>query len=95
MTVKTAKFTDAQAIAKTYPETFEAPDQEELDKLRIGDSVKINAANERFWVTITNITKDAIMAVVDNDLVLTEKHGLSQGDFVKIQREHVYSIMNR
>jgi len=90
--IPTAPFSDAQDMQRQYPETFEAPTMDELYALRPGMSVKVCAAGERFWVTITGIVGDLIGGKVDNDLIGTPAHGMRYGDAITFERRHVYQI---
>jgi hypothetical protein len=90
------KFVNAQEMAKNNPSTFGAPSIEELNQLKIGDSVKVCDGSERFWVTVGNIeiSKDApfcsiITGDVDNDLFGDE---LSLGDEIQFKFYNVYNI---
>lgn len=91
------KFTNAQAMHKKHPDTFEAPTKEELDALKVGNIVKVSHHNERFWVTITAIDKDII--TIDKDIitgkvdnVLIRPQPFKYGDIIKFKKHHIYSI---
>jgi hypothetical protein len=86
-------FTDAQAMATMYPATFEAPTTAELASIQPGSLVKICAREaERFWVQVTTRTGNHLSGRVDNDLVYTERHGLTLGDTVTFETRHVYAV---
>lgn len=86
------KFVNAQEMHKQYPVTFEVPSKEDLDRLEIGDIVKVSAYNERFWVSIIDIDKSQITAIVNNYLITSK---LRYGDFIRFGLENVYSIFPR
>lgn len=85
-------FTDAQEMAVKNPKTFEAPSAEELADITTGQSVKVCASPERFWVTVTKVDGESVSGVVDNHLVCTGDHGLSLGDTVNFQKRHIYEV---
>ncbi|MEM3062568.1 MAG: hypothetical protein QW303_03350 [Nitrososphaerota archaeon] len=90
------KFVDAQDLKSRYPETFEAPDEFDLNNLMVGDWVKVCVGGERFWIKIKDIVGlghySKIFGVVDNDLLCSDTHGLSYGDRVVVEGRHVYDI---
>jgi len=87
---KNITFVNAQEMRIKHPNTFEAPVKEELDAIKIGDSVKVCADNkERFWVTVTNVEGDIITGTVDNDLVDVN---LAYGEEINFKKSNVYSI---
>lgn len=85
-------FTDAQHMAKLYPATFEAPTAAELASIRPGSLIKICAGDERFWVKVTQRAGDQLAGTVDNDLIRTDRHGLTLGNSVSFEARHVYAV---
>jgi hypothetical protein len=85
-------FIDAQQMSKDHPDTFEAPDANQLAVLQVGDIVKVCPGSERFWAEIKEIEGSTITAVVDNDLIYTEQHGLQLGDYIQFEKQHIYNI---
>lgn len=97
------QYENAQEMAKLYPDTFEAPSKEDLDKLQIEDFVKvcikipqkaqesniIFPESERFWVEITKIEDDYIEGKVSNDLVCLD---LKYQELINFKKENIYSI---
>lgn len=65
-------YVNAYVMSLKYPQSFEAPTKEELDNLKIGDTVKVCRNGERYWVTITNIEGDTIYADLDNFLIFPD-----------------------
>jgi hypothetical protein len=61
------EFVDAQLMHKEHPTTFGCPSKEELDVLKVGDTVKICTGGERFWTTIEKIDGNKITATVVYD----------------------------
>ncbi|WP_435008061.1 hypothetical protein P12x_005330 [Tundrisphaera lichenicola] len=87
------QFVDAQEMNRKHPTTFEVPSDAELAAIKAGDSVKVCTCDERFWVTVTEVSEHRIAGTVDNDLIFTDEHGLDYGDVVRFTRENVYSII--
>lgn len=56
----------------------------------IGQSVKVGASGEYFWVEVCDRTTQGVyVGRVDNDLRCTEMHGLKRGDIVVFGPEHI------
>ena len=90
------QFVDAQQMHKEHPDTFDVPSQDELDNLKIDDSVKVCANHaERFWVTITEINGEKITGLIDNDLLYTNTHGLKFQDIITFFKCHIYDIWQK
>ena len=77
--------------AAIFPTTFIVPSSDELRNLEIGDCVKLISNNERFWVVITQISKDKVnfMGKVDNELI--NEHPFTLGSVVSFC---AYNIMD-
>jgi len=84
---------DAQQQHEMYPNTFQIPDSCVLDKLKLGDFVKICAGLERFWVEIEEMENETFTGRIDNDLVFVDDHGLNFNSKIKFKRNHIYSTM--
>lgn len=91
--MKEINFVNAQKMHKKVGESFYAPSQNQLDKLNVKDIVKISYCSERFWAIVTNINGDNITAKVDNNLELTEKHGLRYNSIVKFSKNNIFDIL--
>jgi hypothetical protein len=92
--VTNPRLSNAQSLAKQYPETFEVPSQEQLNNLNAYDTVKICRNGERFHVTILYIDKDGVLyGQVDDKLVLVKS--FRQGDILKFEKKNIYSIVLR
>jgi len=84
---------DAQQMAKTYPDSFKAPAQEELDSVKVGDCVKICINNkERLWVEVTAIGGGQLKGRIDNHPV--EIDDVTFGDSILFKKENIYNIFN-
>ena len=68
-------------------------------ELNVGDSVKIgiqcqDGQIEKPWVTIVNKFSDETFHVaIDNDLVLTHKHGLKDKDLLILNRDQLLAVL--
>jgi len=89
---KMPRFVNAQNMKKKHPTTFKAPPARALAKVDTGDLVKICTSGERFWVVVTRREGGCIWGKVNNDLIMTEKHGLKLGSIVRFKPHHIYSI---
>lgn len=94
-----AAFVNAQVRKAESPDTFFAPELDDLELIRVGDSVKVGvdgsqgSPGERFWVEVTGIDGDQITGTVDNDLLMTKMHGLYFGKEVTFSKACVYNIV--
>jgi len=88
----TVAFLDGDEMHDIYPRTFEIPSARRKAAIRPGDSVKVCAAGERFWLLVTSTAYCEIVGTVDNDLVRTEEHGLAYGDLVRVEPRHVIAL---
>ena len=92
-------YADAQIMAKLYPDTFIAPSITDLNKIKIGDFVKVcieitnrkenEPESERFWVKVENIDGDKITGSVSNALIHLK---LKFGQTISFEKRNVYSI---
>jgi hypothetical protein len=81
---------DSLAMSKIHP-TWWHPSDEELRRLKKGDTVKIGLVADRepgehFWAIIEEVDGDKLTVSVDNDLVFTAKHGVKDDDYLVIDR---------
>lgn len=86
-------FVDAQEMHKKYPETFFVPPQEDLDAIKIGDYIKVCISLERFWASAIEIDGNTIKAIVANELVNSPEHVLHYGNFIEVEKRHIYDIL--
>lgn len=93
--IKKPKLVNAFLMSIQNPESFDVPSKEDLSNLKINDLVKICCEGERFWVLITQINENELIAVVDNDLVNISSHGLRYGDIISLRPENIYSIYEK
>ena len=93
MKAKVVELVNAKYMNEQHPETFDIPSNEELKNINKGDSVKVCAMRERFWVEIVSETNERILiGRVDNNLVFTDEHGLDMNDLIYLTRENIYDI---
>ena len=81
---------DAQAMHKKNPKTFKVPSKAKLKKIKKGDTVKISAGGERFWVTVSSVKGNKVCGKVDNDTSACKK--FSYGKKVCFQKKHIHAI---
>lgn len=86
------KFINAQKMHLKNSKTFEVPNDIELSKIIEGSIVKIAIGGERFWCTVVTIVDDKIIAIVNNDLIYTDKHGYILGDNIEFNKNNIYQI---
>jgi hypothetical protein len=94
---KCVDLVDAQEMHREHPDTFWAPDEELLARIKPGDCVKVCDGAERFWVTVTAVNGDDIVGIVENMLIggLLEadfSHGLQLRDRIEFEKRHVFEI---
>jgi hypothetical protein len=98
---KKIEFANAQEMHKLYPDTFWAPSQEELDNVKVGDTVKVCAkvcaeqnrrTLERFWVKITKINGEILKGEVSNVLVDID---LKLDEEITFKKENIYDFIKK
>ena len=98
--VKTPNLIDGVAQNKLYP-SFEIPSLGNKAQLKAGMTVKVGVNTnpdydgpgaERFWGIIQSIEEDSFILIIDNNLVLTDGHGLSYGDLIMVESRNIISI---
>ena len=65
----------------------------EPETVVIGDYIKVHAVRESFWLKVLSFDGDYIVAVVQNELIETEVHGLKYRDIVVLEPKHVKAVM--
>ena len=94
----TSMLTNAQEMAQTYPDTFNAPDSAELQSIRPGCGVKVCVSQEvpeilctgeRFWTLVEMLESDYICATVENNLIVVDWH---VGFKIKFKAQHVFDV---
>ena len=51
--------------------------------------------NESFWLITNDIRGDIIHAIVDNDLLFPDYHGMTYGDIVRLEKRCVINIIKK
>lgn len=93
ITVPKTALINAETMAAEHPDAFEIEDRAVREAVKIGDSIKVAAAKERFWVTVVDKTETGeFLGCVDNVLVGTHEHGLQYQDVIVFGPEHIYAI---
>lgn len=85
-------FENANALHLKYPDKFEIPSPEQIKALKVGNFVKICASGERFWVKLTEINEGKYTAIVVNELLYTDIHGIKINDKIEFETKHIYSV---
>lgn len=95
---------DAQQRSRAFPTTFAAPSLDEVAALAAGDLVKLGVefppdgqgrTGERFWVIVSDVDAAGprlFAGRIDNDLQCTGAHGLSLGDLIGFDPQHVLRV---
>jgi len=82
-----------QQMAKEYPNSFKAPQDSELEKLKVGSSVKVCVDNkEKVWVEITSIKDSSLKGKIDVHPISLDH--ISYGDNISFKKENIYSVLN-
>ena len=82
---------DAQKRHRESPKTFHAPSPAQLDRLKIGDTVKICNGFERFWLQIVFQNHPGkFVGRVDNNLIFPRAYDF--GSFVPFESRHILDI---
>lgn len=50
-------------------------------------------AGERFWIRVDSVGPEGFVGTINNALVYTDKHGLREGDRLKIEARHLYDAI--
>lgn len=92
-------FIDAQLMRKNHPTTFDAPTEDELKCLVVGDCIKVcpdtKPKSERFWAIVESVKGDDVTATVNNDLLFTSLHGIKDNDLISVKKNHIYNILKK
>ena len=91
-----ANLVDAEEMSTTYPDSFYYP-LDDIEKLKVGDIVKVCDDYERFWVIIEEIRDNGIfVGKVNNGLVGGTLLGYSApynfGDLIFLKKQNIYEI---
>jgi hypothetical protein len=89
------KLSNAQALKAEHPDSFYAPDLDELRQtVKPGDFLKVCASGapgetfgERFWIEVESVTGDTVTGTVANNPI---DHPLKFGDDIETRLDEVY-----
>ena len=90
--MKTPKFESAASLAALYPDSFQLPQNEQLEDVCEGMFVKLCAGGERFWVIVLSKNRNQFTGRIDNELVNSDIHDLFLNDVVEFEMHHIYNI---
>lgn len=82
------------------PTTFQIPDAETRENLRVGETVKIGVNSpedvpiiesfgERFWVVVAAKIAGGYVVQVKNDLIYVDQHGVDFNDYLFVEPQHI------
>jgi len=89
------------SIKDGVQEPYKAPDIEEVEKFLedgIGKFVKLSALSEDgthkeiFWAELTKTDPPILEGIVNNDMMMSDKHGIKKGDYVKFGKYQIQDI---
>ncbi|MBT4287007.1 MAG: hypothetical protein HOD92_06685 [Deltaproteobacteria bacterium] len=89
------KFEDVVEIHTQHPNTFYIPSDEEREKVKVGQHIKVMSKVERFWTEVIDIIKDdqgikQYVCIVDNILVLNDE--INVGSIVPVMPWNIMDI---
>jgi hypothetical protein len=89
------QFDDVVEIQKQHPDTFQIPSDEEREKVKVGQHIKVISKAERLWTEVIDIIKDdqgikQYVCIVDNFLVLNE--AINYGSIVPVMPWNIMDI---
>jgi hypothetical protein len=93
---KNTEFVDAQAMHLQnanlkHSKRFKVPTVSELAKLKVDDSVEIEYAKKRFWVSVTAVDGDNVSGLADDGKIISE---LKLWDTITFQKKNIYRIIS-
>lgn len=85
------QLTDAEAMNRAHPQTFEIPPEEERRTLKINDLAKVCFANqERMWVQVTQVRPGPMyVGKLNNSPIVVD---MKIGQRVEFEPRHVHQI---
>jgi hypothetical protein len=81
--------------------TFKVPSPGRISMIQPGTTIKIGIKQnkkskefgaERCWAIVKEIDGDSYICSIDNDLVMTNLHGIKYQDLVKVQKHNILDI---
>ena len=85
------EFTDAKEMASKYANFFR-PDDDELNRLIVGDLVKLCLNGERFWIEIIEVYDDYLEGRVIHELLIQLNDHIQVNEMVLFNKDNIYDI---
>ncbi len=84
---------NARLMAKEHPDTFFAPSDAQIQRLKPGDLVQIARNGERFWVRLTGWVGKKWHGTVSNYLINNDD--LPYGTSIYFYKKNIYNVMRQ
>lgn len=84
------KFVNIHELSSIYPNCFNSPPPEEIERIELKDKVKICNGEQRFWVELVEITPTLLRGKVLNHLLPNSLYNF--GDTIPFLRENIYKV---
>ncbi len=81
---------NAVEMNHAHPDTFDIPDQLEIESILPGKFVKVSNSQERFWVEILERENDVLIGRIDNHLF---SRLLKHNDLIQFCTDNVYDVI--
>jgi hypothetical protein len=90
---------DSAERSQTHPDSWAHPDEKTLERIEPGYVVKIglthpDLSGERFWGLVKERTVTGLLVQVDQDMLYTSQHGISDRDILWVEEQNVFGIVN-
>lgn len=85
-------FENAQELKSKHSRKFMIPEQQELERLKPGDSVKLMAFDLSFWAIITEVKEGIITGRVDTKL---KSPNLKYNRLISFKLENIFGIVTQ
>src|SRR5579863_7777014 len=90
---------DSADRSHTHPDSWAHPDDTTLERIETGYFVKVGLTHpdlngERFWGLVKQKTETGLLIQVDQDMLYTSQHGVSDGDILFVVKQNVFGIVD-
>lgn len=90
---------DSAQRLKDHPDSWAHPNREELERIETGYFIKVGVTHpersgERFWGRVKDRSGSDITIQIDQDLLHSSLHGLSDKDILIVQEYNVFGIVD-
>jgi hypothetical protein len=90
---------DSEARSRTRAETWAHPDSAALGQIKVGAYIKVGLTHptldgERFWACVREKTDRGFVVQVDQDMISTHQHGISDRDLLLVDPKNVFGIVD-